>query len=93
MVEKIDEGIATATAGLARSSEVIVKIEPWIGLATLRGSMQQVMGERMHARRADVRITLQIECCIEEFPAQEDAPDGSFEPPHSCHYRVITADV
>ena len=36
--------------------------------------MQQVVSERMHARRGDVRIPLQIKCRVEVLLAQEHAP-------------------
>ena len=67
--EKVDKRIAAvavnAAAGLRGSSQVIVGIEPWIRLAALGGSVQQVMREGMHVRGGEVGITFQIKCRVE----------------------------
>ena len=73
--EKVDKRIAAvemnAAASLGGPSQVVVGIEPRIGLASLGCSVQQIMGEGMHARGGEVGITFQIKRRLEEFPAQE----------------------
>lgn len=84
--QKVDKRIATVkinpSAGLGGSGQIVVGIEPWIGLAALGCAVQQVMRERMHARGGDVRVTFQIKRGVEQFPAQEQPPDGSLESTH-----------
>ena len=69
LFEKVDKGIAAVeidpAAGLRGSSQVVVGIEPGIGLAALSGSVQQVMREGMHVRGGEVGITFQIKCRVE----------------------------
>jgi hypothetical protein len=84
--QKVDKGIAAVeinpAAGLRGSNKIIVGIEPAIGLAALGCSIQQVMREGVHARGGDVGIVFQIKRGVEEFPAQEEAADGSLESTH-----------
>lgn len=84
--QKVDERIAAVkinpAASLGGSRQVVVGIKPWIGLAALGCSVQQVMSERVHARRTHVGIAFQIKCGVEELSAQEQPPDGSFESMH-----------
>ena len=69
VIEKVDKRIAAvqidAAAGLRGSSQVVVGIEPRIGLAALGCSVQQVMREGMHARGGDIAIPFQIERGVE----------------------------
>src|SRR5579863_1595095 len=82
MLQEVAKRVAPAGAGLFVPRQVVDWLEPSIRLAALRCSVQQVMRERMHARRADVRITLQIKCGVEVFLAEEEPAYGSLESPH-----------
>ncbi len=67
MHEKVDKWITSAPVRFGRSGEIIVGVEPRIGLAALGCSMEQVMSEGVHPSGSDVWITLEIKSGVEEF--------------------------
>ena len=92
--QKVDKRIAAVmiypSSGLRGSGQVVVGIEPCVGLAALGRSVPQVMNEGMHASGGDVGIAFEIKSGVEEFSAQEQAADGSLE---SAHFYNLSRDA
>ncbi len=87
--EIVDKRVAAACRDHCGTGQVIIRIEPGVGFAALGRAMQQIVGEGIHARRADVGVALRVKRGIKMPPAFENPPVRSFEAPHVCHYRVI----
>lgn len=75
MLQKIRKRFPAPAASLRRPRQVIIGIEPRVGFPAFGGSMEQVMQERLHARRGDVGIALVVKRGVEKLLAQPELPE------------------